>query len=179
VTAGSQPDQPVHDGTAHGSATKLHLLRHADAGDPMAWTGPDEARPLSGKGEKQSRRLGRFLAAGGSSLGPVITSPKLRARQTAEIVAEELGLDVTVDERLGFGLDAVAVEAILFDTGEPEAPLLVGHDPDFSELTAWLIGASSFAMKKGALVRIDTVRPISRASGTLRWLVPPDLLQGR
>ena len=169
----------MHDGKAHGSTTKLYLLRHADAGDPVAWTGPDDARPLSGKGEKQSRRLGKLLAVGGSSIGPVITSPKLRARQTADIVAEELGLDVTVDDRLGFGLDAVAVEAILFDAGEPEQPLLVGHDPDFSELTAWLIGASSFAMKKGALVRIDTIRPISQASGTLRWLVPPDLLQGR
>ena len=169
----------MHDGTAHGSSTKLHLLRHADAGDPEAWTGPDEARPLSGKGEKQSRRLGKFLAAGGFPLGPIITSPKLRARQTAEIVAEELGLDITVDDRLAFGLDAVAVEAILFDAGEPEQPMLVGHDPDFSELAAWLTGMESFAMKKGALVRIDTVRPISRASGTLRWLVPPDLLQGR
>jgi len=169
----------VHDGTAHGSTTKLHLLRHADAGDPEAWTGPDEARPLSGKGEKQSRRLGRFLAAGGFQFGPIVTSPKLRARQTAEIVAQELGLEVTVDDRLAFGLDAVTVEAILFDTGEPEQPILVGHDPDFSELTAWLTGMESFAMKKGALVRIDTVRPISRASGTLRWLVPPDLLQSR
>lgn len=169
----------MHDGTAHGSTTRLHFLRHADAGDPVAWTGPDEARPLSGKGEKQSRRLGRFLAAGGFSLGPIITSPKLRASQTAEIVAQELGLDVTVDDRLAFGLDAVAVEAILFDAGEPERPVLVGHDPDFSELAAWLTGASSFEMKKGALVRIDTVRPISEASGTLRWLVPPDLLQVR
>ena len=169
----------MHDGTAHGNTTKLHLLRHADAGDPEAWTGPDEARPLSGKGEKQSHRLGKFLAAGGFSLGPIITSPKLRASQTAEIVAEELGLDVTVDDRLAFGLDAVAVEAILFDAGEPEAPVLVGHDPDFSELTAWLIGASSFAMKKAALVRIDTIRPISEASGTLRWLIPPDVLQSR
>jgi phosphohistidine phosphatase len=169
----------VHDGTAHGSTTRLHLLRHADAGDPEAWTGPDEARPLSGKGEKQSRRLGKLLAAGGVTLGPIITSPKLRASQTAEIVAKELGLDVTVDDRLAFGLDAVAVEAILFDAGEPERPVLVGHDPDFSELAAWLTGAPSFEMKKGALVRIDTIRPISRASGTLRWLVPPDLLQTR
>jgi phosphohistidine phosphatase len=169
----------VHDGTAHGSTTRLYLLRHADAGDPEAWTGPDDARPLSGKGEKQSRRLGKMLASVGFAPSTIISSPKLRARQTAELLAEELGQQITIDDRLGFGLDAVAVEAILFDAGEPEAPVLVGHDPDFSELTAWLIGASSFTMKKGALARIDTVRPISRASGTLRWLVPPDLLAGR
>ena len=169
----------MHDGTAHGSATRLHLLRHADAGDPESWSGPDDARPLSPKGEKQSRRLGKHLASLGFTADAIISSPKLRARQTAEIVAAELGREVTIDDRLGFGLDAVAVEAILFDAGEPESPVLVGHDPDFSELAAWLIGASSFTMKKGALVRIDTVRPISQASGTLRWLVPPDLLQAR
>ena len=169
----------MHDGTAHGSTTRLHLLRHADAGDPEAWNGPDDARPLSSKGEKQSRRLGKFLASVGFGPDAIITSPKLRASQTAEIVAAELGREVTVDDRLGFGLDAVAVEAILFDAGEPEAPVLVGHDPDFSELAAWIIGAPSFAMRKGAFVRIDTVRPISQASGTLRWLVPPDFLQGR
>jgi phosphohistidine phosphatase len=169
----------VHDGTVHGERTELYLLRHADAGDPEAWTGSDDARPLSSKGEKQSRRLGRFLESVGFRPGVIVTSPKVRARATAEIVADILGMEATIDERLGFGLDAVAVEAILFDAGEPEQPMFVGHDPDFSELAAWLIGASSLPMKKGALVRVDTVRPISADSGTLRWLVPPDLLQGR
>jgi phosphohistidine phosphatase SixA len=109
----------------------------------------------------------------------VISSPKARARQTAELVADAVGAEVTIDERLAGGLDVVALEAILFDAGEPERPVLVGHDPDFSELTAWIVGATDVPLKKGALVRIDTVRPISRASGTLRWLVPPDLLAGR
>lgn len=169
----------MHEGTPHGGTTRLYLLRHADAGDPEAWSGPDDARPLSGKGEKQSRRLGKLLASVGFSPSAIISSPKLRARQTAEILAHELGLEIAIDDRLAFGLDAVAVEAILFDAGEPDEPVLVGHDPDFSDLGGWLIGAPSFVMKKGALARIDTVRPISRASGTLRWLVPPDLLQGR
>jgi phosphohistidine phosphatase len=159
--------------------TELYLVRHADAGDPEAWTGPDDVRPLSGKGEKQSKRLGRFLAEAGFSPGAIISSPKARARQTAELVADAVGGAVTIDERLAGGLDVVALEAILFDTGEPERPVLVGHDPDFSELTAWIVGASELPLKKGALVRIDTVRPISRASGTLRWLVPPDMLAGR
>jgi phosphohistidine phosphatase len=164
---------------ADGSVDELYLIRHADAGAPEAWTASDDVRPLSGKGEKQSRRLGRFLAEAGFRPGAIITSPKARARQTAEIVADALGMEIAIDDRLGGGLDVVAIEAILFDAGEPERPVLVGHDPDFSELVAWMIDASSFVMKKGALARVDTVRPISRASGTLRWLVPPDLLQGR
>jgi len=169
----------VGNGSVRNGTTELYLLRHADAGDPETWTGPDDLRPLSGKGEKQSRRLGKFLGEIGFEPGAIIASPKTRARQTAEIIADQLSADVTVDERLAGGLDVVGIEAILFDAGEPDRAVLVGHDPDMSELTAWMIGAPSFDMKKATLVRIDTVRPISRASGTLRWLVPPDLLAGR
>jgi phosphohistidine phosphatase len=169
----------VHDGAAHGDRTQLYFLRHADAGDPVAWTGPDEVRPLSGKGQKQARRLGKFLAEVGFTPDAIITSPKTRARETAEILGDALGVDISIDDRLGGGLDAVSIEAILFDAGEPKRPLLVGHDPDLSDLTGWITGATSVTLKKGALARIDTVRPISQASGALRWLVPPDLLQGR
>ena len=63
----------------------LHLLRHADAGDPEAWTGPDAVRPLSDKGRKQSKRLGDHLASIGFTADAIITSPKIRAEQTAEI----------------------------------------------------------------------------------------------
>lgn len=159
--------------------TELYFVRHADAGDPETWTRPDDIRPLSGKGEKQAKRLGRFLAEGGLKPGAIVTSPKTRARQTGELLGEALGVEIAIDERLGGPLDVVAIEAILFDAGDPERPILVGHDPDFSELSGWIVGAPTLALKKGALVRIDTVRPISRASGTLRWLIPPDLLAGR
>ncbi len=70
---------------------ELYFLRHADAGDPLAWDGPDEDRPLSRKGERQAERVARFLHDVG---GPdaVITSPKLRTFQTARIVATEIGM---------------------------------------------------------------------------------------
>ena len=54
--------------------------------------------------------------------------------------------------------------------------MLSGHDPDFSELVALLAGAGEIPMKKGALARIDIERPLEAGTGTLRWLVPPDLL---
>ena len=159
------------------AVVQLHLLRHAHAGDPEGWTGPDEARPLSAKGEKQSERLGRFLASVGFKPDVIITSPKVRAARTAEIVAEALDIEVRVDERLGRELDLVAIEAILFDAGEPVRPVLVGHDPDFSELAALLTGAPRLPMRKAALARIDVERPLASGTGVLRWLVPPDLLQ--
>ena len=60
----------------------------------------------------------------------------------------------------------------------PARPMLVGHDPDFSELAADLSGVPTLEMKKGALVRIDVAPPIEPGGGILRWLVPPDALPG-
>jgi phosphohistidine phosphatase len=156
---------------------ELHLLRHAHAGDPGAWDGPDERRPLSDKGEKQADRLGRFLAGIGFQADAIITSPRLRAAQTATIVADRLGVPVGEDERLGGGVSIGVLEAILRDAGDPVRPVLVGHDPDFTELVAILCGASRVPMRKGALARIDVPRPLEPGGGTLRWLVPPDLLR--
>jgi phosphohistidine phosphatase len=156
---------------------ELYFLRHADAGDPVAWTGPDAARPLSPKGEKQSERLGRFLAGIGFRPDAIISSPKLRASQTAEIVAEQLGVPVTLDPRLGSGVDEAAVEAILGDAGDPRRAVLVGHDPDFTSLVQLLCEARNVEMKKAALARIDVDRPVERGRGELRWLVPPDLVK--
>lgn len=156
---------------------ELYLLRHAHAGDPAAWDGPDERRPLSDKGGRQSDRLGRFLAGIGFRVDAIITSPKVRAAQTARIVADALGLPVTEDDRLAGEVDLGALESIVRDAGGPARVMVVGHDPDFSDLVATLCGATGVAMKKGALARIDVDRPLEPGGGTLRWLVPPDLLR--
>ena len=157
--------------------TEIYLLRHAHAGDPMAWEGPDDERPLSDKGEKQAERLGRFLADVGFRADRILTSPKIRAARTAEIVAGHIGVSVEVDDRLARALGLGELEALLRDLGDPARPVLVGHDPDFSELVAVLCDTSNVPMRKGALARIDAERPLEPGGGTLRWLVPPDLLK--
>lgn len=156
---------------------ELYLLRHAHAGDAGAWDGPDERRPLSDKGEKQSDRLGRFLAGIGFGVDAIITSPKARAAQTARIVAAQLGVTVGEDDRLGDEVDIGTLESILRDAGDPARVMVVGHDPDFTDLVTTLCGAARVPMKKGALARIDVQRPLRPGGGTLRWLVPPDLLR--
>jgi phosphohistidine phosphatase len=108
--------------------------------------------------------------------GAVITSPKLRASQTAEIVADRLGLTVEVDDDLAGPLSLSTIDEILDRAGGPDSVVLVGHDPDFSELLAELIGSENVPMKKAALARIDAERPLSPGAATLRWLIPPDLL---
>lgn len=157
--------------------TSLYLLRHAHAGDASTWDGPDALRPLTDKGRRQAERLGRFLAETGFASDAMITSPRVRAAQTAEIVADLLGTSVTVDERLGGGLDIRAAEAILADHGDPERPVLVGHDPDLTDLLARLCGADGVPMRKGALARIEIDRPLLPGGGMLRWLIPPDALR--
>lgn len=156
--------------------TALHLLRHAHAGDASTWPGPDAARPLTDKGRLQAERLGSFLAGLGFLPDVLLSSPKTRARETAELVGASLGLAVTLDDRLGGELDIAALEAVLADHGDPAAPVLVGHDPDFSDLVAALCGAHGVPMRKGSFARIEFQRPLRPGAGTLRWLVPPDLL---
>jgi phosphohistidine phosphatase len=155
----------------------LHLLRHADAGDPMKWEGPDSVRPLSDKGRAQVKRLGKFLSGIKFDGEPFITSPKVRAAETAEIVAKHVGAKVVVDDRLAEALTLESIDAILDDHGDAARAVLVGHDPDFSEVVAVLCGAAGVSMRKGALARIEVDRPLRAGAGTLRWLLPPDALK--
>jgi phosphohistidine phosphatase len=159
------------------SGLRLHLLRHADAGDPGRWDGPDAARPLSDKGVGQAERLGRLLAAAGFETDAIISSPKIRAVQTAEALGRALGVEVRLDDRLAGGLDGSTVAALLADAGDPRRPVLVGHDPDFSWLVSTLVGAD-LAMKKGAMARIDVTPEFREGAGTLRWLITPELFAG-
>ncbi len=160
------------------SEVQLYLLRHAHAGDPFKWSGPDDKRPLSEKGRLQSERLGIFLARARFQPDAILSSPKIRAIETASLVAAALGLAVVVHERLAGPLDMATLDDLLSEVGDPERPLLVGHDPDFSELAAALTGVGSLPIRKAALVRIDLPRPMERGAGVLRWLVPPELLAG-
>jgi phosphohistidine phosphatase SixA len=143
---------------------ELGLLRHAHAGDPAAWDRPDDLRPLTNKGRQQAERLGRFLAAAGFAPDAVLTSPRVRARETAELVADSLGVPVRIDPRLGGFLDLATVEAILDDAGRTARPVLVGHDPDFSDLLVSLTGSPGLRMRKGAFALLNLERPLTPGS---------------
>lgn len=155
----------------------LHLLRHAHAGDPARWDGPDALRPLSAKGRAHAARLAALLAALDEPPDRVVSSPKVRARETAEPVAAALGLGLEIDERLAGGLDAGLLAALLDAGGERRRPCLVGHDPDLSLLLGSLVGSPALALRKGAIARVDLPGGVVRAgTGILRWLLVPELL---
>ena len=157
---------------------ELFFLRHADAGDPLAWVGPDEDRPLSSKGERQTERIARLLGSVATRPDAVLSSPKLRAFQTARIVAAEIGVEVVISDRLASDLDVGSLDALIEEAGHPARPLLVGHDPDFSATVSALVGAD-ILVRKGALVRVDADLPLVTGGGELHWLIPPDALKPR
>jgi phosphohistidine phosphatase len=124
----------------------LWLLRHGDAADGS----PDAERALTKKGEKQSRDAGRALAALGVKMDACLTSPKVRAADTARLACEPLGIEPHLEPKLAGGpFDPEALAA-----GLGENVLLVGHDPDFSTAVHDLTGAQ-VRMKKGGLAGVE------------------------
>jgi phosphohistidine phosphatase len=162
---------PHTDQRAH----RIHLVRHAHAGDALRWDGPDSARPLTRKGHRQATALGVFLAAAGVRPERIISSPKVRARETADIVGAALGLEPVLDDRLAVDCDLAELDELLGEAGVRDV-MVVGHDPYLSELLAELLGSTDQPMPKGAIATIDIERPLQRGMGTLRWFVPPGLL---
>jgi phosphohistidine phosphatase len=125
----------------------IWLLRHGDAEHTEGKT--DAERELTKKGERQARDAGRALKELGVKLDVCLTSPKVRARQTAELACKELGAKVEEDKRLAGGdFDPLEVAA-----GRGEV-MLVGHEPDFSGAVALATG-SRVKMKKGGIAAID------------------------
>lgn len=159
----------------NGHSVRIHLLRHAHAGTSFEWIGDDDLRPLTKKGRRQSERLGAFLDVHGVRPDVIVSSPLVRAQQTAEIVAATLGMTVKTDRRLGSGFGKSELWALLDELGARE-PMLVGHDPDLSELLCYLIDAAGISMKKASLATIDLRSQIGDGDGDLRWLLPAELL---
>jgi phosphohistidine phosphatase len=125
----------------------IWLLRHGDA----AAGSPDADRPLTEKGRAQSRAAGAALRALGVELDACLTSPKVRALDTARLACDELsGVEPTLEPKLSGGpFDAEALAA-----GHGENVMLVGHDPDFSAAVHDLTGAQ-VRLKKGGLAGVQ------------------------
>jgi phosphohistidine phosphatase len=137
----------------------IYLLRHGDAehGD-----GDDAARRLTPKGERQARAAGEALAALGEEIQACLTSPKLRAAETARLACEPLGLELEMaDELAGGDFDSLSLAA-----GRGNV-LLVGHDPYLSDEIARLTGGKA-KLRKGGLAIVD-------GSTLMALLRPPDL----
>lgn len=124
----------------------IYLLRHGDAEDG---NGDDAGRQLTPKGARQASAAGRALTTRGAEIDACLTSPKLRAVETARLACELLGIEPELaDELRGGSFDALAL------TSERGNVLLVGHEPDLSSEVARLTGAR-VNMRKSGLAIVD------------------------
>ena len=151
---------------------QLWLLRHGEA-EPHGNV-PDADRQLTAKGRRQAVAAGRALADLGVDFEAVLTSPRLRALDTASLACGELGIDLTVHDPLGGGFAHSEAVGLLEELTGDGRLLVVGHEPDFSQLVHDFTGGR-VVLKKGG---IAAVRP---ATGELLLLLGPrqiELLAG-
>jgi phosphohistidine phosphatase len=130
-------------------AVQLVIVRHAEAASGE----PDELRPLTPEGREVARALGQRLARDGFRPDAVLTSPLLRARETAQELARPVGVEPEPDERLAPGATPEGVRAAIQERGE--TVVVVGHQPDCSRIAAALTGGAEPAFAPGAMLAIE------------------------
>jgi phosphohistidine phosphatase len=155
---------------------ELQLLRHGKAEDYH--DEGDSARALVAKGHHQARRAGLLLAAARRLPEIVLTSPMVRARQTAEGFCAAACLPGPVVQGwLACGCTPQTALEELAAFHDFKRVMIVGHEPDFSEFIQWTLGTvgSSVEMKKGGLAGLLISPPARQA--TLLYLLPPKLIR--
>lgn len=159
----------------------IYLVRHAHAKS----SGPTDAdRPLSKSGRREARRLGAFLARADERPDQFVSSTAVRARQTAEGIADGGEWDGQVPLRSARALyeaePADVLDAIRGVDVSLNAVMLVGHEPSWSATVSRLVGSAQVTLPPGTCVRIDSPQAWSDlvfGSGVLRWMVPPSLIR--
>jgi len=156
---------------------KLYFLRHGQAGEREDWHGDDFDRPLTTDGIKRMEREADTIAELDLEVETIITSPLVRARQTAEIVAKRLKLrkNLIEDENLGLEFNLQRLVQILEHYPKAGTVMLVGHEPSMSRTMGQLVGGARIDFKKGALACVELV-DASAPTAELVWLIPPRVL---
>jgi len=147
---------------------QLYFLRHGEADWPN-WNKSDDERPLTKRGKKEMREVAKFLDRLKVRPDLIVTSPLPRAAETAEIAADYLKGKLRKDESLAPGFGMTNLRTVL-KRHRAKVLMLVGHEPDFTNVISGLTGASVKLSKAGvALVDVDP----EAEEGKLLWLFPP------
>jgi phosphohistidine phosphatase len=156
----------------------IYLLRHGIA-EPVGPGGSDAARALTGEGRNKLRAVLKTARGAGVKPDRILTSPLVRAVQTAEMAAESLGYagKLIRTETLAPGGSLEDVWSEIRTHKDAGSVLLAGHEPQFSQLAAYLLAAPELTIdfKKGALVAIEMEHLGQRPRGVLRWMLAPRL----
>jgi phosphohistidine phosphatase len=159
---------------------EIYILRHGEA-DPREAGKPDADRKLTGKGKRDVRNVMTLARKAKVSPQWILTSPLLRAQETAAIAAAVLKVSPAgVTKNLIPSANPAAIWKEIRQNSEASSILLVGHEPHLSKTIAYLLGAPvSVNLKKSALVRIDFPNRSALPSGVLQWLITPQLIRSR
>jgi phosphohistidine phosphatase len=164
---------------------KLLLIRHGIAMDQEEFAGTgqsDDLRPLTSDGMKKMKRVARGLRDEVAKLDHLATSPLTRAGQTAEIVANEYGLeDPEITGTLAPGVALEEFETWAAVHADKDVLAVVGHEPHLSSLATWLLAnrdESRIELKKGGACLIEFESEPRRGAGILLWLLTPRQLRG-
>ncbi len=162
------------------ATVELYLVRHGIAAERGEAYPDDSKRPLTAAGIARLRRQTRGLNALGVGFDVIVTSPLVRAKQTAETIAQALKTRppvVSSDALAPAGTTAAVIQEIVKHQRKARIAL-VGHEPNLGELAARLIGARTILeFKKGGVCRIDFEVLPPRGLGQLRWFVTPKMLR--
>ncbi|MBK8025238.1 MAG: histidine phosphatase family protein [Chloroflexi bacterium] len=148
---------------------RLHFFRHAIAEEARDGKS-DHQRELTSEGIERTRTAARVLKQLRFEPDHLFSSPLVRARQTADILAEGLGVAVQVRPEVGPGFNVDAITRLTHNLGDADV-LFVGHEPDFSN-TIYAITGGRVLMKKGCLVSVE-VDPGPSLRGSLSTIIPP------
>lgn len=150
---------------------KLYFVRHGKASSVAS---SDEMRPLTHTGADDVRRMGRFLDKLGVQPIRIYTSPRLRALQTANIIADSLGVQAHVDDACNFNFNVRHLPELVAGMGEEDEVMFVGHNPSMSDIVKATCGAE-VDLSTGAIACVKRFYPLANASsrGTLKWLLTP------
>ncbi len=159
---------------------KLFILRHAEAENRSE---NDFGRALTPSGWNQVETIADFCVATGLVPSVVISSPLIRARQTAEHFCDVVGLETPfIEPSLASGVaTAETIAEVLKDYKEVDRVMIVAHEPELSSFLAWLLAArsgASFRISKGSLTIVDCTA-VREGGGTLRLFIPPSMLKQR
>lgn len=157
-----------------------YFLRHGLALDREDWQDDDSKRPLTPEGVEKMKRQAKTISALKLGLDVIVTSPLVRAQQTAEIVAKALKMRDRLIENpvLGLDFDLEHLSTILEGHAGAKAIMFVGHDPSLSTTIGQLIGGAGVEMRKGSLACVDMLAGAT-PKGQLIFLLPPKVLAAR
>ena len=155
---------------------ELYFLRHGIAEDVGPEDSGDAGRRLTKDGVAKMRAAAHGLRAMAVQLDVLLSSPFVRAHQTAEIVGRELRIELQLADALAPGCDSERLFGLLAEHRGAERVMVVGHEPDFSNLIGALTGGSRVQLKKGGLARVD-LDALELGAATLVWLFPPKALR--